>query len=172
MIRVCRPDEHSRIHHIINDAALAYRGVIPDDSWHEPYMSEQELEAEISAGVQFHGWYAPDDTLFGVMGAQDVLDVKLIRHAYVLTEKRRHGIGSALIASLLERAQRPLLVGTWAAAIWAIAFYERHGFRLVADTPSLLHRYWTVSQRQIESSVVLADPRWFETTACDGEWRR
>ena len=168
MIRACSPDERSRIHYIINDAALAYRGVIPDDSWHEPYMSEREIEAEIEAGVRFLGWYAPDHTLLGVMGAQDVQDVTLIRHAYVLTEKRRFGIGSALVASLMEAAHRPLLVGTWAAATWAIAFYERHGFRVVDDTPSLLHRYWTVSQRQIESSVVLADRRWFETAGAEG----
>ena len=162
MIRACRPDERSRIHYIINDAALAYRGVIPEDRWHEPYMSEEELEAEMAAGVQFVGWYAPGDVLFGVMGAQDVQDVTLIRHAYVLSAERRRGIGSALIESLIESAQRPLLVGTWAAASWAIAFYERHGFRVVADTETLLRRYWTVSDRQIEISVVLADQRWFD----------
>ena len=163
MIRTCRPDERSRIHYIINDAAIAYRGIIPDDRWHEPYMGEDELDAEIAAGVRFLGWYAPGDVLLGVMGAQDVQDVTLIRHAYVLNEERRRGIGSALIEALMESAQRPLLVGTWAAATWAVAFYERHGFQVVADTEALLRRYWTIPDRQIETSVVLADRRWFET---------
>ena len=163
MIRTCRPDECSRIHYIINDAALAYRGVIPEDRWHEPYMSEEELEAEIAAGVRFLGWYALGDVLFGVMGAQDVQDVTLIRHAYVLSAERRRGIGSALIESLMESAQRPLLIGTWKAASWAVAFYERHGFQVVADTEALLKRYWTIPDRQIETSVVLADRRWFDT---------
>ena len=162
MIRACRPDERSRIHHIINDAALAYRGVIPDDRWHEPYMSEEELDSEIVVGVRFLGWYAPGDVLIGVMGAQDVQDVTLIRHAYVLSAERRRGIGSALIEALRGAVHRPLLVGTWAAASWAIAFYERHGFRVVVDTETLLRRYWTISVRQIETSVVLADRRWFE----------
>ena len=161
LIRACGDDEFSRVHFIINDAAVAYRGVIPDDRWHEPYMSEQELESEVAAGVRFLGWYSPPDTLLGVMGAQDVQDVTLIRHAYVLRARQRGGIGSALLASLTEAAERPLLVGTWKAARWAIAFYERHGFRLVPDTPTLLRRYWTIPERQIETSVVLADRRWF-----------
>ena len=163
MIRDCRPDERARIHHIINDAAIAYRGVIPEDRWHEPYMSEEELDAEIAAGVRFLGWYAPGEVLLGVMGAQDVQDVTLIRHAYVLSAERRRGIGSALIEALVQSAQRPLLVGTWAAASWAIAFYEGHGFRVVADTEALLKRYWKIPARQIETSVVLADRRWFAT---------
>ena len=161
-VRPCRTDEFSRIHLVINDAAAAYRGVIPDDRWHEPYMSEQALESEIAAGVRFLGWYSPSGTLYGVMGAQDVRDVTLIRHAYVLTARRRRGIGSALITALMESAERPVLVGTWKAARWAIAFYERHGFGLVDDTEALLRRYWTISDRQIETSVVLADRRWFE----------
>ena len=160
-IRACRPDDLARIHFIVNDAAIAYRGIIPDDRWHEPYMSERELESEIAAGVRFLGWFSPADTLLGVMGAQDVQDVTLIRHAYVLSARQRGGIGSALIASLMKTAERPLLVGTWKAATWAITFYERHGFRLVADTPTLLRRYWAIPERQIESSVVLADRRWF-----------
>ena len=164
LIRPCRADEFSRIHLIINDAAEAYRGVIPDDRWHEPYMSERALESEIAAGVRFLGWYSPSGTLFGVMGAQDVRDVTLIRHAYVLSARRREGIGSALIKALMESAERPMLIGTWKAARWAITFYERHGFGLVDDTEALLRRYWTVSDRQIETSVVLADRRWFEKT--------
>ena len=168
LIRVCRSDEFSRIHYIINDAALAYRGVIPEDRWHEPYMSEEELESEITAGVRFLGGYSPPDTLLGVMGAQDVLDVTLIRHAYVLSSSQRGGIGSALIAALREGTNRPLLVGTWKAATWAVAFYERHGFRLVGDTAAVLRRYWTIPDRQIETSVVLADRRWFATAGQDG----
>ena len=167
-VRDCTTDELSRIHFIINDAALAYRGVIPDDRWREPYMTEQDLESEVAAGVRFLGLYSPPDTLLGVMGAQDVQDVTLIRHAYVLSARRRSGIGSVLIAALMEATERPALVGTWKAASWAIAFYERHGFRPVADTETLLRRYWTISDRQIETSVVLADRRWFAAAAQDG----
>ena len=166
-VRACRHDEFSRIHLVINDAAAAYCGVIPDDRWHEPYMSEEELEAEIAAGVRFLGWYSPSETLLGVMGSQDVQDVTLIRHAYVLTASQRGGIGSVLIAALTEAAQRPLLVGTWKAATWAVTFYERHGFRLVADTAALLRRYWSIPDRQIETSVVLADRRWFAAAGRD-----
>ena len=165
LVRVCQAGEFSRIHFIINDAAAAYRGVIPEDRWREPYMTERALTQEIEAGVQFLGWYAPADGLLGVMGTQDVRDVTLIRHAYVLTARRRAGIGSALIAALVEATERPILVGTWKAATWAIRFYERHGFRLVDDTETLLRRYWTISDRQIETSVVLADRRWFTTVA-------
>ena len=161
-IRACGHDDFARIHFIVNEAAAAYRGVIPDDRWHEPYMAEPELESEIAAGVRFLGWYSPSGSLLGVMGSQDVQDVTLIRHAYVLSANQRGGIGSALIAALTQAAQRPLLVGTWKAAWWAIAFYERHGFRLVADTANLLRRYWSIPDRQIETSVVLADRRWFE----------
>ena len=174
LIRVCRADEGARIHFIVNDAAAAYRGVIPDDQWHEPYMTEQALEAEIAAGVRFLGWYSPPDTLLGVMGAQEVQDVTLIRHAYVLSARRRSGIGSALIAAQMQATECPVLVGTWRAASWAIAFYERHGFRLADDMETLLRRYWTVSDRQIESSVVLGDRRWFARTtmtAMDGAGR-
>ena len=167
-IRVCGSDEFSRIHFIINDAAAAYRDVIPEDRWHEPYMSRQELASEIAAGVCFLGWFSPPDTLLGVMGAQEVRDVTLIRHAYVLSASQRHGIGSALITALMDATDRPLLVGTWKAATWAVAFYERHGFRLVADTATLLRRYWTIPDRQIETSVVLADQRWFAAAGPDG----
>ena len=170
-IRTCRAGDLPRIHFIVNDAAAAYRGVIPDDRWHEPYMSEAELEAEVAAGVRFLGWYSPPGTLLGVMGSQDVRDVTLIRHAYVLSASQRGGIGSALIAALADATRRPLLVGTWKAATWAVAFYERHGFRLVEDTATLLRRYWTIPDRQIETSVVLADRRWFETAGPDGAAR-
>ena len=168
LIRVCRSDEFSRVHYIVNDAAIAYRGVIPEDRWHEPYMPEEALESEIAAGVRFLGWYSPPDTLLGVMGAQDVQEVTLIRHAYVLSSRQRGGIGSALIAALTEGTKRPLLVGTWKAATWAVTFYERHGFRLVDDAATVLRRYWTIPDRQIETSVVLADRRWFATAGRDG----
>ena len=168
LIRACGKDEFSRIHFIINDAAAAYRGIIPDDRWHEPYMPEAELVAEIAAGVRFLGWYARPDTLLGVMGAQDVQDVTLIRHAYVLSASQRGGIGSALIAALTQASARPLLVGTWKAATWAVTFYERHGFRRVSDTATLLRRYWNIPDRQIETSVVLADRRWFAAAGPGG----
>ena len=142
---------------IVNSAAVAYRGVIPADRWHDPYMPAEELEREIAAGVVFWGW-EDDGELAGVMGAQVVDDVELIRHAYVDPALQGRGIGGALLAHLLESATRPVLVGTWAAAEWAIAFYRRHGFQLV-DAPrkdELLERYWSIPARQIETSVVLS----------------
>ena len=165
---MCRADEFSRVRFIINDAASAYRGVIPEDRWHNPYMTEQALEQEIEAGVQFLGLYSPADVLVGVMGSQAVRGVTLIRHAYVLTARRRTGIGSSLIVALMEATRRPVLVGTWKAATWAIRFYERHGFRVVEDPGALLRRYWTIPERQIETSVVLADRRWFTAARRDG----
>ena len=158
MIRRCEARDHDCIERIVNDAAEAYRGVIPADCWHEPYMPRRELEGEIAAGVRFWGWQEPDG-LAGVMGVQDVRDVTLIRHAYVKTAHQGRGIGSALMKELVERGERPLLVGTWAAAQWAIRFYERHGFRLVGDPGAkdrLLDTYWTIPPRQREVSVVLA----------------
>lgn len=140
----------------MNQAAEAYRGVIPADCWHEPYMSRAELDREIDAGVAFSG-YEADGELAGVMGIQPVKDVELIRHAYVSPARQRHGIGSALLERLGEPTGRPLLVGTWAAADWAVRFYERHGFEPVARerTAQLLRTYWDISDRQIETSVVL-----------------
>jgi GNAT superfamily N-acetyltransferase len=148
---------------IVNDAAQAYRGVIPADRWHEPYMPEAELRAEFAAGVAFWGW-ENGGRLVGVMGLQDVQDVALIRHAYVETPARGRGIGGRLLEVLRQQTERPLLVGTWAAAIWAIRFYERHDFVLVApaEKERLLRRYWSIPDRQIETSVVLADARWRE----------
>ena len=145
---------------IINDAAVAYRGVIPPDRWHEPYMPESELRAEIAAGVEFWG-LDTDEGLIGLMGMQPVRDVDLIRHAYVRPDKQRHGVGAQLIEHLRRRSARRMLVGTWAAASWAISFYQRHGFELVprADTAALFRTYWTIPQRQIETSVVLSNPR-------------
>jgi GNAT superfamily N-acetyltransferase len=158
-IRICRDDERTAILAIVNAAAEAYRGVIPEDCWHEPYMPAHELESEIAAGVAFWGCEA-DGALVGVMGVQPVRDVDLIRHAYVLPAHQRHGVGAALLQYLRDRSARHLLIGTWAAAEWAIRFYCRHGFELVSPErkTALLKNYWTVPDRQIETSVVLAHP--------------
>jgi len=146
---------------VINDGASAYRGVIPDDRWHEPYMPREELEREIAAGVVFAGAFDDEGRLLAVMGLQDVKDVALIRHAYTRTNAQGRGIGSALLEHLLARTSRPVLIGTWTAATWAIRFYERHGFRVVdeAEKVRLLRTYWTVPDRQIEESVVLTSVR-------------
>jgi GNAT superfamily N-acetyltransferase len=158
-IRPSRDDELPAILAIINAAAEAYRDVIPADRWHEPYMSAGELAHEISAGVAF--WvYEADGALAGVMGIQPVRDVDLIRHAYVLPGSQRQGIGGAMLQHLQSLSARRMLIGTWAAADWAIRFYQRHGFELAAPerTPALLKTYWTIPDRQIETSVVLAKP--------------
>lgn len=155
-IRPCTPADTGVIDTIINDAAIAYKGVIPDDCWHEPYMSRSELEAEIEAGVQFWAWESGGDIL-GIMGLQAVRDVTLIRHAYVRTAHQGRGVGGALLDALTSKSSATLLVGTWADAAWAIRLYERHGFRLVdqIEKDRLLDRYWTISPRQRETSVVL-----------------
>lgn len=155
-IRPCREDEQGAILDIVNAAAEAYRGVIPADRWHEPYMSAQDLRDEIAAGVAFSGFQA-DGVLLGVMGIQAVRDVDLIRHAYVRPGQQRSGVGAALLRHLRERAQRPVLVGTWADASWAIAFYRRNGFVSVPQerANALLRSYWRIPERQIETSVVL-----------------
>jgi GNAT superfamily N-acetyltransferase len=158
-IRRCRDNERPAILAIVNAAAEAYRGVIPPDRWHDPYMPAAELDGEIAAGVEFWGYEAGGD-LAGVMGIQDVRDVTLIRHAYVAPGRQRGSVGGALLEHLVATATRPLLVGTWAAAEWAIRFYQRHGFELVPRqrAAELLKRYWTIPDRQIETSVVLAKP--------------
>jgi GNAT superfamily N-acetyltransferase len=160
LIRPCRDDERDAILAIVNAAAEAYRGVIPADRWHDPYMSRDELDAEIAAGVAFWGCEA-DAVLAGVMGIQPVGDVELIRHAYVLPARQGEGVGTSLLRHLRALSGRRMLVGTWAAAGWAIRFYERNGFALVseAEKTMLLRRYWTVPERQIETSVVLAGNR-------------
>ncbi len=157
MIRRCTDPDLPAMLAIINDAAQAYRGVIPADRWHEPYMPAEELAAEIAAGVVFWGC-ENDGRLVGVMGLQPVQDVALIRHAYVATAARRGGIGGELLRHLIAQSDRPVLVGTWAAATWAIRFYERHGFTLVApdEKARLLATYWSIPERQIDTSVVLA----------------
>jgi N-acetylglutamate synthase-like GNAT family acetyltransferase len=160
VIRRCTEADLAAILAIVNDAAQAYRGHIPADRWHEPYMPEAELRHELAAGVVFWGW-EEGGKLAGVMGLQDVADVALIRHAYVATAARRRGIGGKLLEHLLARTSRPVLIGTWAAATWAVRFYERHGFRVVspAEKERLLRKYWRIPDRQIETSVVLAGPR-------------
>ena len=160
-IRRCEPADFAAILAIVNDAAQAYRGHIPADRWHDPYMPADELERELAAGVVFWG-YEEAGALVGVMGLQDVRDVALIRHAYVATALRGRGIGAALLAHLLAGTARPVLIGTWAAATWAIGFYEKHGFGVVspAEKERLLRAYWAIPERQIATSVVLVDPRW------------
>jgi GNAT superfamily N-acetyltransferase len=156
MIRTCSAADVPGILEIVNDAARAYRGVIPNDLWHDPYMDRAHLESEIAAGVDFRGWDEAGE-LLGVMGIQQVLDATLIRHAYVRSNRQAAGIGGALLEHLAKHASGRLLVGTWAAAYWAIRFYERHGFGLVAqpEKDRLLDTYWTIPARQRDTSVVL-----------------
>jgi GNAT superfamily N-acetyltransferase len=165
-IRPCRDDELTAILAIVNAAAEAYRGVIPDDRWHEPYMGLRELDDEIAGGVAFWG-YEADGALIGVMGIQPVDDVDLIRHAYVRPGSQRHGVGGALLLHLRRLTARRMLVGTWAAADWAIRFYRRNGFELVSPErkTALLKTYWAIPDRQIETSVVLANPPFDEASA-------
>jgi N-acetylglutamate synthase-like GNAT family acetyltransferase len=164
MIRPCTKKDFDAVFTIINDAARAYKGVIPADRYNEPYMSREYLRHEIEAGVSFWG-YEEQGELLGVMGVQDVQDVTLIRHAYVRTVARGKGIGGALLSRLKALIKRPALVGTWAAADWAIRFYEKHGFRLVMheEKERLLRKYWSIPERQTDTSVVLVDEKWFET---------
>lgn len=161
MIRRCGANDYETMFEIINDAAEAYRGVIPADRFPTPYMSREELADEQADGVQFWG-YEEGGQLLGVMGIQDVQDVTLIRHAYVRTAQRGQGIGGQLLAHLRELTPRPILMGTWAAATWAIRFYQHHGFALVTpeEKDRLLRKYWKIPERQVETSVVLADERW------------
>lgn len=165
MIRRCTDCDFEAVYSIVNDAAIAYKDVIPPDRWHEPYMPREELKREIDAGVAFWGYDA--GKLVGVMGIQDVQDVTLFRHAYVRTSMRNRGIGGKLLSFLYEHTNRPVLIGTWAATDWAIRFYEKHGFRLVTtgEKDLLLRKYWSIPGRQTETSVVLADRRWFEGNA-------
>ena len=158
-IRRCRDDERAAILAIVNAAAEAYRGVIPADRWREPYMPLPELERELAAGVAFWG-YEAEGALVGIMGIQPVRDVDLIRHAYVSPGSQRHGVGGALLEHLASSATRRMLVGTWAAADGAIRFYRRRGFELVSPEckTALLQSYWNIPERQIETSVVLANP--------------
>jgi GNAT superfamily N-acetyltransferase len=163
MIRRCDDRDLEPVWAIINDGAQAYKGIIPLDRWTEPYMSKDELRHEIRDGVAFWG-YEESGKLVGVMGFQQVQDVTLIRHAYVATSSQKRGIGACLLSHLRKLTSGPVLIGTWSDAVWAIRFYQRHGFQIVRPQQKdrLLRRYWTVPERQIEASVVLADPRWWE----------
>jgi N-acetylglutamate synthase-like GNAT family acetyltransferase len=166
MIRRCDDRDFDWIWTIINDGAQVYRGVIPQDRWSDPYMSKEKLQTEIDDGVVFWG-YQQDGTLTGVMGLQHTQDVTLIRHAYVRTGSQKRGIGSQLLSHLRELTDEPVLIGTWADAIWAIHFYERHGFRVVPpeEKTRLLKKYWRIPERQVETSVVLADAKWWAVPA-------
>lgn len=157
-IRKCEDRDFDAVFEIINDAACAYRGVIPPDRWRAPYMSKEELRHEIDDGVVFWG-YEEGGTLQGVMGIQDVQDVTLIRHAYVRTARRKRGIGSSLLSFLRKKTAKPILIGTWGDAAWAISFYEKHGFRVVSreEKERLLRKYWRIPDRQVETSVVLRE---------------
>lgn len=164
MIRKCTESDLKTISEIINDAAIAYKGVIPGDRWHDPYMPLEEVHDEIEAGVIFWG-FENADNLLGVMGIQDKGDVALIRHAYVRTRSRKQGIGQKLLLHLEGLTEKPILVGTWKAASWAISFYEKNGYILVSETEKnrLLQKYWSIPERQIETSVVLASKTWSES---------
>lgn len=160
MIRPATAADFNSIYKIINDAAQAYKGKIPEDCWHEPYMSEEELREQINDGIAFH-CFCQNGEIVGVMGIQDKSDVDLIRHAYVITDQQNKGIGGKLLDHLTGYSNHPILIGTWEAATWAITFYQNHGFRLVTpeEKDLLLKKYWKISDRQIETSVVLADKK-------------
>lgn len=169
MIRPCDNNDFESIYSIINDAAKAYEGVIPEDRWKEPYMPKEELRHEMDEGVLFWG-YDEGGQLVGIMGIQHIQDVTLIRHAYVLTTRQNQGLGGKLLSELRGQSNRPILIGTWADAVWAIRFYQKHGFRLVSQEEKnrLLKRYWSIPKRQVETSVVLADRRWFDLAQAEG----
>jgi len=161
MIRQCYESDFSTIFEIINDAAQAYKGVIPADRWHEPYMPKSELRQQIMDGVLF--WcYEEEGEVLGVMGIQPKEDVYLIRHAYVRTAIRNKGIGGKLLKHLCATTDKPILIGTWADASWAISFYQKHEFRLVSTEEKnlLLKKYWSIPERQVETSVILANDKW------------
>ena len=162
-IRAARADDLDTLYEIINDSARAYKGVIPEAAWHEPYMPMDHLQSEIAKGVRFHCCDLDGRTM-GVMGIQDVQDVTLIRHAYVRSESRSQGIGRALLESVTRLTPRPVLIGAWRAASWAIQFYQKNGFTLLDEARKnrMLERYWTISSFQVQESVVLADRRWLD----------
>ena len=169
MIRTSRANDLETILAIVNDAAQAYRGIIPADRWHEPYMPREELVKEISDGIHF--WIAETDgRATGIMGIQDKGEVALVRHAYVSTALQRKGVGAALLKHVQSLTAKPMLIGTWRDATWAIAFYQRNGFTLLSDGAKeiLLRRFWSIPARQVETSVVLADRRWMERVDAGG----
>jgi GNAT superfamily N-acetyltransferase len=154
MIKELSPEDTPSIYNIINQAATVYKGVIPDDRYHEPYMTQKELRHEM-AHMSFLGWYE-GGKLVGVMGFQPIQDVTLIRHAYVLPEYQGKGVGTSLLNQMKMRTRtKQLLVGTWADASWAINFYQKQGFTLMSNKDALLMKYWDIPERQIETSVVL-----------------
>ena len=154
MIRPCSQADLARMCEVINDAATAYEGAIPADCYHQPYMPLDELERE-AARMTFYGW-EEDGRLIGVVGYEPIRDVTLMRHCYVLSDRQRRGVGSALVRHVMDvTTTERLMVGTWAAATWAIRFYEKHGFRLLPDGDALLRTYWDIPARQRETSVVL-----------------
>ncbi len=161
MIRKCTESDFTTILEIINDAALAYKGVIPEDRWQEPYMPPAELRHELEDGVIFWG-FEQEDRLIGVMGIQDKGEVTLIRHAYVRTRFRQQGIGTKLLHYLESLTDKPILIGTWKDASRAISFYEKNGYGLVSNEEKsrLLGKYWSIPERQVETSVVLANRKW------------
>ncbi|WP_321479659.1 GNAT family N-acetyltransferase [uncultured Bacteroides sp.] len=158
MIRKCLNSEMNIICEIINDASIAYKNHIPTDRWKEPYMPISELKHEISQGIIFY-CYEEKGEILGVMGIQDVLDVTLIRHAYIRTSSRQKGIGSKLLQHLIENQEKRILIGTWKAATWAIDFYQKHGFHMTSEEEknTLLKKYWNIPDRQVETSVVLSN---------------
>jgi GNAT superfamily N-acetyltransferase len=162
MIRKCTEQDFEEIYEIINDGAQAYKGVIPEDRWHDPYMARDELRLEIYDGVAFWG-FEENSELIGVMGIQDRADVTLIRHAYVRTGKRNQGIGTALLRHLEGITDGPILIGTWRDATWALRFYQKNGYRLLEEhkKDQLLRRYWRIPARQVETSIVLGNAIWF-----------
>ena len=166
MIRPCTAHEFDAIWAIINDGARAYASIIPPDCLKEPYMPKSELQHEINDGVVFWGNEDAGE-LAGVMGIQDLRDVTLIRHAYVRTSAQGRGIGTQLLSHLRKLAKNPLLIGTWADATWAIRFYEKQSFKLLSPSEKdrLLRKYWTLPERQAETSVVLASPGWLNAQA-------
>ena len=161
MIRKGTDEDFGEIFNIINDAAIAYKGVIPPDQWHEPYMTKEELKTQIEEGVSF-SCYVEHEEIIGVMGIQDKTEVELIRHAYVRTKRRNKGVGSLLLRELITGSTKPILIGTWKAADWAIRFYQKHGFYLVDEEEKnrLLKKYWAIPDRQAETSVVLVDEKY------------
>jgi GNAT superfamily N-acetyltransferase len=166
VIRLCSQKDVDRIYEIINDSARAYEGHIPDDCYHQPYMPQDELLSEMADGVVFYG-YEEDGSLAAVMGIQDRGPVTLIRHAYTRTERRGEGIGSKLLEHLLGITTKPVMIGTWRGATWAVMFYQKHGFKLASEEQKdrLLRQYWSIPERQVVTSVVLVDEQYQQELA-------
>jgi N-acetylglutamate synthase-like GNAT family acetyltransferase len=173
MIRKSVPSDVDMIYEIINDASRVYKGIIPEDRWHEPYMPKEELQHEIEDGVVFWVFEAEGEPA-GVMGIQDKGEVCLIRHSYVRTFLQKGGIGTGLLKYLESKTDKPVLIGTWTDAVWAISFYEKNGYCLLPreEKNRLLRTYWTIPERQVETSVVLADEKWMNAGHSAGHVRK